>query len=474
MMKSSVPAFWKTVNAVLLLTLAALPGFAREEPGAGTGEDPALWKQSGSYRISVFRDLEDDGAYENTSAFFSRLRLENKLAFPESGLTFCGSFDFDYLRNGPAVKGDDGDASLKECYLDLEKENLALRAGRQYLTWGKLDNTTLLDAVNPQDYKLFILLDKQERKIPVFMLKLDWFSGDYRLEGVYLPVFEPSRLSYFGSDWSVFGRFRESVAGGGYPDAVKTMVGRIRIEDDDRLTENTGKNGQLGIRFLGRTGDVDYSLYYLCLFNRIPCLQEKTPGGNVLKRLLYLPSADTLDAWVNSNPGDDDYLLVREHERTNAVGADFETVLGACGVRGEIGLFTNLPYLREDFAYTTRDTLSGGLGVDHTTAGNLYFNFQFFQDLVLDYQELFAQERHTSVVTATARTDFRRGKLVAEFDSARNLSRGDWMLNPVVTYQFTGGINFSLGLFFFGGDPTTTLGRFSDKDLVYLETTGRF
>ena len=432
------------------------------------------WKRKGQFSARVYWDTTDNTPYEDNRAIDSRLKLENKIRFKDRDALLKVSLECRYeaFINGGTEQ--DIDLLLEEAYFEIygEKHNFSL--GRQIVTWGKLDDNIILDKINPQEYKWFVLLDRQERKDPVFMFKLDSYGDNYQVEAVILPFFKPSYLRFFGSDWAVFGRLKEEAEDSAYSEATKNIIRAIKAEEKDKFTENTAKNIQAAFRLRGRIKDVDYGLYYMYLYASTPTLKEKTPTGNIVKKFLYGPSTNNLNQLTAANPSGDDLILEKEYPRNHIIGIDWETIFAQYGLRGELGFLLNRAYLRRDYSYVEKDLLSLGLNIDHTTANNFYYSFQVNEDIIFNYEDLFAQKQYTCRLMNTLRKDFLRGNLILDVSSSYNISQHDWMCNPKLTYKFKNGIDASIGVFLFGGEPATTLGRYSDKDSVYLETIYRF
>jgi len=471
-MKYSAYAILKRINIIfLIISLVVVGGIVFSQEIKGMNLD---WIRKGELFMRVYQDTVEDNPYEDNQAFCAWFRLDNKINLKD----WNALLNVNVEARGKAFLGEDTeediDILLREAYLELRRESFNLGLGRQIITWGKLDNVVILDRISPQDYTSFVLFDKQQRKQATPMVTYTYYGQDLQFDIAFLPIFKPSCVRFFGADWAAFGHIIQMIEEGAYPEATKNLVRNIRIEKKDRFTEDVFKNSQIGFRLKSRFEDIDWAIYYMYIYNRIPTLREKTTKGNTLKQFLYIPTQANLNAWVASNPSDEDLVLEREHSRTHITGLDFETVVGQLGLRGELGLFLDMPYLKSDFSYTTKDTLSFGIGIDHTTPGNLYLNFQFIEDIVFDYEELFSQEEYSHQLTSTLTKDFFRGKLTFNLDSTYRLSYHDWMVNPQLTYQFGKGLEACLGGFIFEGGSTTLFGRYSTKDLIYVEVKYQF
>ncbi|MCK5607325.1 hypothetical protein KAR91_35910, partial [Candidatus Pacearchaeota archaeon] len=119
--------------------------------------------------------------------------------------------------------------------------------------------------------------------------------------------------------------------------------------------------------------------------------------------------------------------------------------------------------------YDEKDLLSLGIGVDHTTADNLYYNVQFIENYIFEYTPLHAQEKSVFHMMGSFSKDYLMGCFLVSLDWAYNFAYKDWRVNPEVRYKFANGLNTSFGGYIFEGPISATFGRFSAKDLVYLE-----
>ncbi|OQX87223.1 MAG: hypothetical protein B6D55_04080 [Candidatus Omnitrophica bacterium 4484_70.2] len=432
------------------------------------------WEREGEFLLRMYQDTVEDNSYESRNAYDTYFRWKNKILLK----SWDGLLKFNLEAHSQGFGGDGSKEDvcflLKEAFLKLELGNFGFTLGKDVVNWGKLDDVVILDRISPQDYKWFILFDKQERKEPTFMFKINYHPQDYQIEAVYLPLFKPSTVRFFGSNWALFGHIKKVIEEGNYPRSYKEVVRNIRIEDEEEVLHNSFENGEVGVRLQARWRDFDYTVCYMYLHNRIPVLRELTLKGNTLKEFLYFPTIENLSELVNLSPTNSDLTLKKGHSRLHIGGLSWETVIGEYGVRGELALFKSMPYLGKDFSYLRKDTISFGIGVDHMTPNNFYGNLQFIEELILNYEELFSQEEYSHQITLTLKKDFLGGDLVVNLDSSLRLSYGDWMVNPSLAYKFNAGPKITLGGFIFEGGLSTLFGRFSNNDLVYIEINYKF
>ena len=461
-----MPGERSEVKTKILLTVIflflAMPSFAWDI-------SELEWDKKGELITRIYQDVVDDNELEDKIVTDLMFEMNNSIWLIGDYLRIKADFEAraeTFVGYGSEAKIN---VNFTETFLELTSGAHKFTLGEKIVTWGKLDDAVILDRVNPQDLTRFVMFDKQERKEAVLMFKHDFRGDNWQIESVLEPYFEPSDVDFFNSDWSVFGQLKNSVKDGTLSAARKTAVRSISIEDDDSVTDKNLKNGQVGLKFSSKVSDIDYSLYYMNMYNSLPVLRERTATGNLVKQYLYAPTLANLDALIAASPSGDDYVLDQAHARQNIIGADWEAVVGSYGARGEIGILLDQPYLRNNFSYVEKDVISLGIGIDHTTAQNIYFNMQYLIDHILDYESLFAQEETVNKLTGSLSKDFMRGIILVNLDWFYSLSYTDWMINPSIDYNFDNGLNLSLGGFIFDGSATTVFGRFDTKDLIYTE-----
>lgn len=466
-MNFSVCEVLKKNKVFIILLLAAVTGVSS---AFCTNLNNVELSQKGQLHLRAYRDTTENSAYEYPHSFDNIFDLENKFDLKKWDAILQLNAQARYKVVTGEWTENEFDVSLQEAFIEFRHDNYSFSFGNQIFTWGKLDDVVILDQINPQDLTDFILFDKQQRKVPVLSAQYIYYGDGFQIETVYMPFFQPSDLRYFDSDWAVFGHIRRVVSdSSAYSASLKNIVSNIRVEDSNRYSHHSFKNGQFALRFRSRKDEIDYALYYFTMYNRLPELREKNSTGNTLKNFLYVPTVSNLTALSALSPSNSDLILTKEYKRMHAAGFDFETVIGAFGFRGEASFFSNMPFLRRDFSYVTKNLIACGLGVDYTTSKNWYWNVQFIEKLILDYEDMFNQEKMMHLLTASLSKSFLRGNLLFDFDFGYSLSQSDSVINPEFTYKFSNGLDLSLGGFSFNGDATTTFGRYDTKDLVYLE-----
>jgi len=447
----------------------------KRKAAASKAEEPKtlLFKSKVLWLSRAYIDVVDNDYLEDTYALHSWLSFENKIKLNKYPISIFVSLDARYdtdFNNKDSDK--DTDVVLQEAYLQLGNNPVRLRLGRQQLTWGKLDEIAILDVINPQDYTEGILLDKQQRKLPLLMAQGRYSFGNNAIEMVFIPHFKPDQIHFFGSDWALFDHLKEGIEKRIYPQGIMQTVANITVEDTDRAY--TFDNSEGAIRFVGRALNWDYGLYYMYIYDRFPALAGESQGRRAIKRFLYNPTLNTLSDLMAATPTAGDLTLTVDYNRMNVAGADFEATFGNFGLRGELGIFLSPLYVREDFSLAERDTISFGLGLDYTTSNNFYWNLQLVERLIPQYKDLYKTDKFTHQLVGIFSKDFLRGKIIPSLYCGYNISYGDSFFNPELTYKVNDTVDVSVGSFVFNGNPSTTLGRFDANDVAYLTVEASF
>lgn len=445
---------------VCVITVGCVVAYAQSNMRVSHGFDA---------RIRTLCNIEDDDAYESLLALHTRLRAHARYKASDAGLEFFVSGAAKYSQGWGGVRYRGAHCTLGQAYVHWDIGSVSLRAGKQVFTWGKLDNLTILDRLNPQDYRYFILDNRQDRKLPVYALAVTWHGSDWNIEAVYEPVFRPSRLRYFGSDWALFGHLKTAVAEAGYDTSVASRVSGLDILPQDTINEDSTRCAQGALRITGRVAGIDAGLYYMSMYNSIAALRERAPAGVITKEFLYVPNGTNLNALMQSSLAEEQLRIEAQYQRSAIAGIDAETVMGAWGVRAEAAWLARQPFVRRDFSYISKDMISTGLGVDRMFDNGLYCNVQGLYDYVVSYQDMFAQERSSTQMFARVRKEYAQGRIVYTLEGSYNFARGDWMSNPYISYELAPAMHIGAGAFIFDGKPETLFGRFNAQDTAYVE-----
>jgi len=96
---------------------------------------------------------------------------------------------------------------VDEAYIQTRlSQNLDFKVGRQIVVWGKSDNIRVTDILNPLDVRWPGLLDIRFLRMPATMTKIDFYRGDWNLEGILINEPRFNKLPVFNGEFFPFQR----------------------------------------------------------------------------------------------------------------------------------------------------------------------------------------------------------------------------------------------------------------------------
>ena len=198
-----------------------LGGFEEEAAQEGVRQDseeeePSSWNLDGEITFTTTYNFSPDASPPWDGFSMVRPGAEVTLkwrispAWKAQG-SVRGFYDLVYVLRGR-------DDYTQEVLDDYEKElqvldtfvqgsltrKLDVKIGRQIVVWGPLFNLRVTDVLNPLDLRLPGLTDLDVLRLPVTMLKVDCFFGNWDLSGIWIPEIRFSMLPVFGSDFYPF------------------------------------------------------------------------------------------------------------------------------------------------------------------------------------------------------------------------------------------------------------------------------
>jgi len=99
---------------------------------------------------------------------------------------------------------DDRRVELREMYFDMYFDNLDVRVGKQYVVWGVLEGIRIVDEINPMDFRELIIPDLLDYRIPLWTLKVNYYSENTSYELLWIPELKFHQPAAAGSEWELF------------------------------------------------------------------------------------------------------------------------------------------------------------------------------------------------------------------------------------------------------------------------------
>ena len=146
---------------------------------------------TGKFTEQVAYSLYDDKPHDNISSLKSSLFLDYEHKF-ENGfkvkVNAKAYYDAMYDIKGSKKFSQDeldelrSEVELFDAYIEGKiTDDLDMKLGRQVVVWGRSDTIRVTDVLNPLDNRRPGMVDIEDLRLPVAMVKLDYFIGDWRV-----------------------------------------------------------------------------------------------------------------------------------------------------------------------------------------------------------------------------------------------------------------------------------------------------
>ena len=377
------------------------------------------------------------------------------------------------------------EADLVECFLDFTRGPFQLRVGQQITSWGKGDLFSPLDVLNPLDLRNSLDPTPDSLKIPVLMLKSGYEFGDWNLEGVYLPFFEPMRFNLFGSDFALLKHRFPELHFGGLLGAMEQLgwVRFPRLPSPDSLDPRFSQNlqdtllatdyppddflhGEYGLILRGTWRNVDAELAYYYGWDDLPvyrinpalakALNSGTIDGQTLAELVRLVAA-----------GDYDGILQGGFHRLQVVGGGLSSAWRQFSFYAETALQYERVFYDQDLRAFFSPALVSVVGGEYLHSEKLVVHLELFDNsLVGRRRQALGMEPDTYGCVCYCTGSWLDQSLTPELRLVYFINNRDWILNPRITYSFTDHLSATLGAAIFQGSGPVEIRTFLDLSRI--------
>ncbi|MDL1967689.1 MAG: hypothetical protein LWW97_03865 [Deltaproteobacteria bacterium] len=407
----------------------------------------------GFIQAKAATDTHNNSGNEHEHTFYSNAGIEGKWTFEGGRNYIFASIDSEYLWFGPYNDEEDYDLDLFEGYIFWSTNSIDLTVGKQIIRWGKTDQISPVDNINPQDLREFIVPDYENRKIPDWIARLRLFYRKYTIEGVYIPFFQPSRIDYFGTDWAVYQHLKEDIQVSG-------------LLTSENVPPKTFKNGDWGIRLLRTVFDWDFGLSYLYSWEDLPYYKSFP-----IKNLMLDGSASSASlVSALAGPANVNEEIEVEYRRQHIAGFEFETIVKDFGFRGEAAYFDRQSFLMNNLASTRQAVYHYVIGVDYSGKNDWYINIQFSHQIIKNYDsKILYFNRNNPSLCGEISKEFQEGYFEAELKYNFALNQNSFYLSPRIIFSYVPNLDIMLGLNIFEGDSDTLMGLYDANDQIYID-----
>lgn len=349
-------------------------------------------------------------------------------------------------------RNDQADASrdrvyLDEAYLNLYLGSFDIRVGKQIYAWGRADGFNPTDNLTSWDYS--DILDTEDEKLGLISARVDYYFGDWILEGVLAPTFNPTILPGVDSRW--FPELPAEIPNPQYPSIGPPTMQASYTLAPSSLPQKSLKNTQYAVKLSGIYKGWDFSVSWFDGFDDLPALPTET--------------------MVDSGFTSADIILQPRYYRRRAIGADAATTVGSIGLRGEAAY-----YLTEDWGGTDPAIddpyLQYVLGVDRTFSDllpdkDLFVLLQWVQEVQIpDRQTVYriTDLNHVFRKSLMGKADLSFGEYTKFIiEGVFNVDNEDWWVQLGLDESIVDGVNLYALIDLLGGPQDSFFGMFKDN-----------
>lgn len=335
----------------------------------------------------------------------------------------------------PITLGDAGTLEIRDLYYEHLLDRGRLRFGKQQIVWGLLDGVKILDVVNPQTFREFILDDLEDSRIGLWSAYADLSFGEWRAEFVVIPDNTshdiPDQGAWFELKAPRF-RYGAPVGSSGLPSYVE--------RDGDGFSDLAA-----GVRLSTRISSVDISaLAYSG--------QDHAPLGRL-----------TVD---NGTAAIEQFF-----RRRDVLGVSAESAFGPIAWRTELAHQPDRTFNTRDFAgldTVELDQTTLGVGADVALPLDVLANVQVVWDQVHDAPATLVRPDEDKLFTLFLRRSFAYETLRTELRWYHSLTDHDDTIVATVSYDISDETSAYVSSEWFSGTPEGLFGQFAAQDRIYL------
>ncbi|MFQ5454794.1 MAG: DUF1302 family protein [Nitrospirota bacterium] len=354
--------------------------------------------------------------------------------------------DIDNVRGVDIYKRD---IELKEIYIDYHLRDMDIRMGKQIVRWGVVEGARVTDEINALDFDEVILRDIENRYIPAWMLKMDYYLTDYTLEFLWIPDLEFHEPAPKASAWE-----------------------QLQFLPGIKRPAQNFKNSETALKVSRFIKGWDISLSYFYTWDDFPTSFRSIQLASIF--------GDAPDLDFN-----------QRYTRLRIIGSSFSRSVDRVIINGEAAYvrgkffgtrFKGLldPEPLNSFGESKKNFLKYALSIDFPLFG-WDMSAQYIQQFIPNYDEELIPDRFDTVYGFSMRKRFLHDLLFPQFLIIYFLNDDDFLIRPKIDYLMTDQLKVTFGADILQGDIGDSrpgefhfIGFFDNNDRIYVEITYGF
>ena len=380
------------------------------------------------------------------------LDLEYNAAFWGGDLTAIGRLRFDSVDelnrshserpsnyasvNGPLASGADGELILRELYWDKATDNIYWRLGKQQVVWGEADGLKLLDVINPQSFREFVLDDFDDSRIPLWMVNAEITLGDDGLlQLLWIPDSTTHELAPASSDFALSSPL--------FVPAVPTVPTGISLVLNEAVAPAAIiADSDFGMRYTTFAKGWDLSANYLYHYVDTPVTLTRSVDGSL--------------------------EVDQRYYRSHLAGGTASTALGDWILRAELAFETDINHRTTEPlpGVSQAHQWSSVVGLDWQGFTDQFISVQWFQRTIAGGREKRIAKKRENTVSFLWESKFANETLSLEWLHLHSTDHGDGLVQPEVRYNYEANLDIYLNAAVFYGDRKERFGQFDHADRI--------
>ena len=349
--------------------------------------------------------------------------------------SYDGAYDVSNFYPNDVRRDQRFDGLFHETYLDMGFNDLNLRLGRQNIVWGEVIGLFFADVVTAKDLREFLVPEFDYIRIPQWAARAEYFKGDFKLEGMWIPYMTYDRIGKPGAEF--------------YPFVIPPPPG-FRLNVRSERTPHRVEDSSFGLRGSYLLNGWDLSAFYYGSMDSNPTFFRST----------VLAPTPT----VRIRP---------DHERIHQAGFTMSKDTGAFVLKSE-AIYTWDRYFEVTNASDANGVVRQNF-IDYILSAEIPLpsdsrvNLQFFQRVFTNHDKDIIPRKVETGASFFASAKLLDDKVEPELLMIHSLNRLDYMTRLKVNWYFAKNWRFVAGTAIFGGKQLGFFGRFDNRDRVFTE-----
>ncbi len=340
------------------------------------------------------------------------------------------------LYSKPLFIGNSSEFELREFYLEIPSDNYYFTLGKQQVVWGKADGLKVLDIVNPQSYREFILEDFDDSRIPQWMVNIETSVGEWDAQFLWIPdqsyhVLPVDNALYTPTSPLLIPKPPPGVS--------------VEVEPIDQ-PGRTLMDSDVGLRLSRFWKGWDLSLNYLYQYDNFALPYQRR-------------SITANGPHVEIEP---------QYRRTHVLGGSFSNAFDDWVLRGEVAYFSDRYFLAEGFSdidgITKGAEASYVLGLDWAGLENTLISGQLFQSAALNRQSATLRDKTNSTLSLLVNHTLLNETMELRLVWLANTNIGDGLFRLRASYEWQDNLKTWVSTDTYYGSEEGIFGQFDDND----------